>query len=120
MSMTVYFEGTLKNEELLPVAIYVVQSYGIYRELEFTLYNEEEVTLKRTKDNKEYTYTGPISGIEIFLPENSEPLRFEFDSQLFFQGSCKTQYAPIDTHIMVIELFERLKECCAELHLKVQ
>ncbi len=70
--------------------------------------NEAHVTLKRVRDEKDVDYAGPVKGIEIQPHEDSEPLRLEFDRDLYVQDFTKTQFAPIEIHVQVVELLHLL------------
>src|SRR5262249_26471344 len=41
--------------------------------------------------------------------QNCDPLRLEFDSNLFLQEFCKTQYAPIEVHVQIVNLLRHLE-----------
>ena len=66
------------------------------------------MTLHRIIDEREVDYVGLVTGIELLPHPRSDPLRFEFDDQLFMQQYCKTQFAGSDTHIQIIELLRKV------------
>jgi hypothetical protein len=67
------------------------------------------VILKRVRDEEECEYSGPVKGLEIEPHENSEHFRLEFDRDLYIQEYCKTQFAPVEVHLQIVELLNLLK-----------
>jgi hypothetical protein len=48
-----------------------------------------EVTLSRVRDEKDWDYIGPVNGIVIYLHEDCDPVRLEFDRDLYIQEFIK-------------------------------
>src|SRR5262249_10737088 len=60
-------------------------------------------------------YCGPIDGIVLFPHPDAEPLHLEFDRTLYVQDFIKTQFAPLDVHVRVVELLHSLEPDFEEL-----
>jgi hypothetical protein len=108
VGITIYFEGKLKNKESLTACLGLAKRYSDERQWHFRSIDSPEATLKRVRDQQGWNYVGPVTGIELQPHCNAEPLRLEFDRDLYFQDWIKTQFAPTDIHVQVCELFRLL------------
>ena len=63
-----------------------------------------------------WDYEGPVTGIVLYPHENAEPLRLEFDKDLYIQEYIKTQFAGAPVHIAIIEYLRRIQPCFLTLH----
>jgi hypothetical protein len=61
------------------------------------------------RDEEDWDYIGLTKGIVVHPHDNAEPLRFEFDDNLYIQEYCKTQFAGPSVHISVVELLRLLE-----------
>src|SRR5262249_45870600 len=69
--------------------------------------NEVSVKLERVDENeKPYDYFGPVRGLKLMPRDDCEPIKLEFDSDLYVQDWTKTQFAGAEMHVTV----------CAFLH----
>jgi hypothetical protein len=59
-------------------------------------------------DEEEWNYSGPVKGIVLYPGEYCEPVRLEFDRDLYVQEYTKTQFAGLETHFKVVELLTGL------------
>jgi hypothetical protein len=93
------------------------RTFGCDRALDFAeqhgwphrLVSRRGVTLNRWDySDHEWTVTGDTRGIELFPHDDCEPLTFEFEREDFVQDHTKTQYAPAEIHVAIIELFRRV------------
>jgi len=50
-----------------------------------------------------------MKGIVLYPSEDCEPVRLEFDRDLYVQEYTKTQFAGVDMHLKVVELLRVLK-----------
>ena len=109
MGVTIHFEGQLNNEaayqELIGVASTIANAEGWPIEP----IGSGEVTLSRVRDEKEWDYTGPVKGIVIYLHEDCDPVRLEFDSDLYVQEFIKTQFAGVEMHIKALKLLKAIE-----------
>ena len=108
MGVTIHFQGRLKAQNSLAECLELAKRFSDERNWHFKPIDNPEVTLLRVREEEEWTYWGPVSGIEIQPHCDSEPLRLEFDSDLYVQDYIKTQFAPFDVHVQVCELLHLL------------
>jgi hypothetical protein len=52
----------------------------------------------RVRDEEDWDYTGPVKGTAVYLHEDCDPVRLEFDENLYVQEFTKTQFAGVDWH----------------------
>jgi hypothetical protein len=76
------------------------------------------VTLHRVRDEKDWDYIGPTKGIVVYLHVNCEPVRLEFDRDLYIQEFTKTQFAGVHVHVQALKLFKAVQPLF--LHLSVE
>jgi hypothetical protein len=105
MGVTIHFEGRLKHPKAYPLLLDALQEYATTHDWPVKQIPEQERTLRRVRDEKDWDYSGPTFGLELQPDENADPLRFEFDKDFFVQEFIKTQFAGPDLHIAVITLF---------------
>lgn len=103
MGITVHFEGKLKDEASFKAICSKAEAFAKEMEWPFSLISEQEVKLERTRDEEDWDYIGPVKGVEIFPHEACEPFRLEFDKDLYIQEFTKTQFAPVEIHVLLID-----------------
>ena len=108
MGITIHFEGQLRGAEQYAALLQEVEAFAIARDWRFRAIDEAEMVLNRVIDECSVDYIGPVMGVECLPHPKSDPLRFEFDRDLFMQQFCKTQFAGSDTHIEIIELLRKV------------
>ena len=108
MGVTIHFEGQLRGEEQYVALLQEVEAFAIARDWRFRPIDEAEMVLNRVIDERDVDYVGPVIGIELLPHPKSDPLRFEFDRDLFMQQFCKTQFAGSDAHIEIVELLRKV------------
>jgi hypothetical protein len=109
MGVTIHFEGQLKDEaayhQLLDAVISMAKAKGWSTEA-----IESKVTaLSRVRDEQDWDYVGPVRGIAISIAEDCDPVRLEFDRDLYVQEFTKTQFAGAQVHLKVLDLLKALK-----------
>ena len=109
MGVTIHFEGRLKDEASFESALATTKQFCNEHSWPYELINNSHVILKRVRDEENLDYEGLVKGIAVQPHENSEPFRLEFDKFLYVQEYTKTQYAPINIHIELIELLRNLQ-----------
>ena len=57
----------------------------------------------------EWDYVGPTKGIILYLHEECDPVRMEFDRDLYVQEFVKTQFSGPHVHMKVISLLRGLQ-----------
>lgn len=78
----------------------------------------EEVTLPRIRDDKEWDYCVPIKRLVIYPHEDCDPIRLEFDRDLYIQEFTKTQFAGARIHLKVLELLSVIRPFFSEFSIE--
>jgi hypothetical protein len=108
MGITIHFEGRLRNVDDFPKLLEESRMYANSKGWPLTEIEPRVRKLDRVKNEEDWDFEGVTSGIEITPHPDAEPLRLEFDSDGFIQEYVKTQFAPIEVHIEIIELLRRI------------
>lgn len=114
MGVTIHFEGKLKSADALAQVIAIVEHFAAEENWPASRFKEASKVLERMDGEEEWNYEGPTQGI-IIQPENTEPFILEFDNALYVQEYCKTQFAPIETHIQLIEILRAIEPYFGDL-----
>jgi hypothetical protein len=110
MGVTVHFRGKLKDEEAFVGLVSRIAEIAVAETLLTETFENSEVTLPRVReDERPWDYVGPTKGITLYLHEDCEPLRLEFDRDLHIQEWVKTQFAGVLTHVRLIKLLRDLQ-----------
>jgi len=109
MGVTIHFEGRLKSTADLDKVIILGQDFAKRKSTDIIKLNSKKKLLQRVKDEKEWDYEGEVNGIQFLPHENSDPIVLEFDTDLYIQEFCKTQFAGIATHIEVVEFLRDIE-----------
>jgi len=108
MGVTIHFSGQLLGEDAFRDLISVATAYAATYKWAFEPIESEHVTLSRMWNEEEWDYSGPVKGVVLYPGEDCEPVRLEFDTNLYAQNWVKTQFAGVETHIRVVELLKAL------------
>jgi len=115
MGVTIHFEGQLKNEaayqQLLETVLSIAKAEGWSSEA----IESKVTTLSRVRDEQDWDYVGPIKGIVISIAEDCDPVRLEFDNDLYVQEFTKTRFAGVQVHMKVLELLKALRPLFRDL-----
>ncbi|MDQ3001922.1 MAG: hypothetical protein M3Y08_11765 [Fibrobacterota bacterium] len=65
--------------------------------------------------DEEIPYNGKLTTFSVKTHENCEPLLFQITHEGYFRNWCKTQFAPIEIHKGIVDLFEQVKIKLVEL-----
>jgi hypothetical protein len=109
MGVTIHFEGNLKSQDSFPKVIDIAKQFAIANDLTFTIFEKENKLLERVKDEKDYDYQGSTKGIHIQVNTSCDPLNLEFDKDLYIQEYCKTQFADVSIHILIIDVLRQVE-----------
>lgn len=109
MGVTIHFEGSLKDQASFEAVIALTKQFCDQHSWRNEQINSDHVQLRRVRDEQEWDYDGPVKGITIEPHENAEPFRLEFDKDLFVQEYTKTQFAPVEVHIAIVELLRLIQ-----------
>jgi hypothetical protein len=109
MGVTIHFEGQLTDQvafqKLIEAAVEFARNLGWKTEL----IDSEQYTLSRVRDEKELNYVGPVHGVALYPHADCDPVRLEFDRDLYIQEFTKTQFAGISTHLSILQLLKAVK-----------
>jgi hypothetical protein len=115
MGVTIHFEGQLTSEQAYRELVQLVSSIAESEGWRTELIAPEEVTLLRVRDEKDWDYIGPVKGVALFLHNDCDPVRFEFDKDLYVQEFTKTQFAGPEYHLKVLNLLRTVRPLFREL-----
>lgn len=108
MGITVHFEGRLLGEAAYLAVISMAEKFSSARGWRAEKFAVTSATLARVRDEQDWDYVGPTKGIELHSHPSCEPIRLEFDKDLYIQEYTKTQFAPIQVHIDLISLLKNI------------
>lgn len=115
MGVTIHFEGRLSGQKAYEELVGVVSSLAVSQGWRTETIESAEVTLPRVRDEQEWDYVGPVKGIAVYLHEDCDPVRLEFDRDLYVQEFTKTQFAGAECHLKVINLLKTIQPFFYEL-----
>jgi hypothetical protein len=109
MGVTIHFDGELLDEDAFRSLVSTASAFANRQTWLTEPIESDQTTLLRVRDNEEeWDYIGPVKGIVLYPGEDCDPVRLEFDEDLYVQEYTKTQFAGVDTHIKVVELLKSL------------
>ena len=115
MGVSVHFEGRLRGEEAFLRLISRIEQIAREETLLTETFEHQQVELSRVRDEAAWDYIGPTKGIILYLHEDCEPVRLEFDRDLYIQEWVKTQFAGALIHIKLIRVLRDLQIFFEEL-----
>jgi hypothetical protein len=104
MGVTVHFEGRLKGAQAFSSLLLHVEEIGRAETLLTERFENAQAKLGRVREERRWEYVGPTKGILLYLHEDCDPLRLEFDRELYVQEWVKTQFAGVETHVRLIQI----------------
>ena len=120
MGVTIHFEGRLSTEdgfaELKRIAVEHANDHGWRVES----IDADHVKLARVhvhegeEEEEEWDYEGPVRGIALYLHEDCDPIRLEFDRDWYIQEFTKTQFAGPEIHKLVVEFLRKVQSLFVE------
>ena len=109
MGVTVHFEGSLKSDQAFSSLLLRIEEISRAETLLTERFENPQAKLGRASEERPWDYVGPTKGILLYLHEDCEPLRLEFDRELYVQEWVKTQFAGVDTHIRLIQILKDIE-----------
>jgi hypothetical protein len=109
MGVTIHYEGQLTSEATYQDLVGLVSSIAKAEGWSIEPIESDKVTLQRVRDEKDWDYTGPVKGIVVYLHEDCDPVRLEFDRDLYLQEFTKTQFAGVQVHVDVLKLLKTIQ-----------
>ena len=116
MGVTIHFEGKLRDRGSLEAVVRAAGAFAQVRGWRVEPISQVQAHLARVRDEKDWDYDGPTSGVELLPHERCDPLRLEFDADLYVQEFTKTQFAGPSIHREVIALLRELAPNFATLY----
>lgn len=115
MGVTIHFEGALKDELAFDHLLASVQALAqsstwLTERIEPAVKKLQRV---RRETEEDWDYVGPVRGLILYVHEDCDPVRLEFDENLYVQEFVKTQFAGTAIHVNVIEILRSI-ECFFE------
>ena len=111
-----HFEGRLWGEQAFVDLLKRVREIANAKTWLTEGFENTEVTLLRVRaDEEEWDYTGPTKGIVVYLHEDCDPVRLEFDRDLYVQEFVKTQFAGVFVHSELVRLLRDVRPFFVEL-----
>jgi hypothetical protein len=108
MGVTVHFQGQLRDEAAYSSVSERAAFFAASQGWQVETLLVPHAKLNRVRDEQEWEYEGPTKGIELRPHPSSEPIRLEFDRDLYIHEFTKTQFAPPEVHKRLIELLDEL------------
>ncbi len=115
--MDIIYNGKLIGESEYAHVTQKIIRFATAQKWQYTQISEPCRVLARTDDESVGDYVGPTKGLVIYPHHMSEWLRFEFDANLYMDGSMRTRYAPPQIHISVVRLFKEIRPYYQDFYL---
>lgn len=109
MGITIFFSGQLKNEESFQQLMQTALAHAEEKEWPYHYVEEESDSIFYVKNDEVVEYNGPTRGMLIQPHKDAETLRLIFDNKLYLHSFIKTQFAPIQTHVEVIDFLRTIE-----------
>jgi hypothetical protein len=110
MGVTIHFEGRLRDHTAMSNVLQLAKTFASKHNWAIEEISDANVTLRRVDDSeKDYDYHGPVTGLILNLDNNCEPIRLEFDNDLYVQEWTKTQFAGAKIHITVVDFLREIE-----------
>src|SRR5450432_3579635 len=91
MGVTIHFDGQLLNEEAFRGLVSAAGAFAVSQRWLTEPIESEQAALPRVRDNEEeWNYLGSVKGIVLYPSEDCDPMRLEFDRDLYIQEYIKT------------------------------
>jgi len=109
MGITIHFEGRLRSSDAYQAVVNTARQFAHKCGWEYEPIEETVTILKRVRNEEDWDYEGLVKGVVLQPHHNSEPFRLEFDTDLYVQEYTKTQFAPLEIHVSVVELLKEIE-----------
>jgi len=109
MGITIHYKGQLSSEAAYQDLVGLVSSIAEAEGWLTEPIASGEVTLHGVRDEQDRDYIGPVKGIVVYLHEDCDPVRLEFDRDLYLQEFTKTQFAGVQVHLDVVKLLKAIQ-----------
>ena len=120
VGVTIHFEGTLKNTAAYEQLLKTTRTYAQSRTwLTEPIEPAVKKLLRVRRQNEEkWDYVGPVTGAIVYIHEDCDPVRLEFDKDLYLQEFVKTQFAGPEVHKRVVEFLRSIEPFFEEFYVE--
>jgi hypothetical protein len=111
LGITIHYSGKARDFDALTEILNTAQMFGAQHGWHFAMYDDPFGVMEdRDKDDPGYIeHDGPYRGIVLRPHRKCEPVRLNFRvSNEMTPAFTKTQFAPFEVHIEIIELFRAI------------
>ena len=108
MGVTIHFSGTLRSATDLAAVRSIASKWAAHWQCEVVDISSDKQKLIRVRDGEVCIYESPVTGAMLMPHPDADPLVLEFDRDLYVQHFCKTQFAPAQVHVEIIEMLQEL------------
>jgi hypothetical protein len=115
MGITIHYRGQLKPKEAARNVYIMAKLAAQEKRWTITDFYAGEGTLSFTGHPGRKDYHGPIHSFTILPHEHCEPVCFRFTEDGYFEERCKTQFAPLEVHLGVIDVLDSIKSRLSQL-----
>lgn len=115
MGITIHIEGQLADNAAYVAFVEKADRFASRLGWPIERFTVPNAKLSRVRNEQDWDYDGPTKGVLLRPHPSCEPLRLEFDEDLYIQEFCKTQFAPSETHEAIVELIDLLAPCFTRL-----
>lgn len=115
MGITIHFEGQVKSKPAFEQLVFAARKWAAREGWPISDISRQHRVLQRVKNETDWDYSGFTEGVELHPHQNAEPLRLEFDENLFIQEYIKTQFAGPEVHRQVVAFLKDIQPCFSEL-----
>ena len=109
MGITIFFSGQLKDEESFQQLMQAALAHAEEKEWPYRYVERESDSIFYIKNDEVVEYNGPTRGLIINPHEGAETLRLIFNNELCLDSFIKTQFAPIQTHVDVVDFLRSIE-----------
>lgn len=109
MGITIHYSGKLRSTDEMPAIRAIASKWAKRWKCEVHDIDDPWKKLFRVRSGKADFYESPVTGTRLHPHPKSETLVFELDSDLYMQHFCKTQFAPVQVHIDIVEMLREME-----------
>jgi hypothetical protein len=110
MGVTIHFEGHLRDRAAMTDLLQFARRFASERGWVTEEINEANVKLLRVDENeKACDYLGSVIGLKLIPGNDCEPIKLEFDNDLYVQEWTKTQFAGAEMHLTVCDFLHSIQ-----------
>lgn len=109
MGITIHFSGKLRSIDEMGAIRSIADKWAKRWKCEVFTIDDPWKELIRVRNGEVCMYESPVIGILLHPHPDSESLVFEFDSDLYMEFFCKTQFAPVQTHVDICDMLKEIE-----------